>query len=101
VDVKEKIAQNVWDHVDQVLPVIQAMKDRKWHWFLNTKCKYINLRIDMRDGGCLIMVDSGDQKRRINPEDLAYQYPEGQKLLNGGVSESIEPVQPNSLPPSF
>ena len=53
----------------------------------------------MRDGGCLILVDDGDKKRRINPEDLEYQYPEGQALTN----QPIGPIPPplNPMPPSF
>jgi len=71
--VKDKQLNNIWDSIDDVLPIIEAArkKDGTWTWAMNTKCKYIKLQIDMRDGGCIIMNRDGE---RINPEDLAYQY---------------------------
>jgi len=68
---EDKQANNIWDNIDDVLPVIEAARDRKWKWVLNTACKYIELRVDMRDGGCIIKDRHGN---RINPEDLAYQF---------------------------
>ena len=38
---------------------------------MNTKCKYINLRIDMRDGHCLIFDKDNNP---IELEDLLFQY---------------------------
>ena len=67
---KQKQAANVWDHIDDVLPVIELARAGKWHWCENFECKYIELRIDMRDGGCLIKDRNGN---RINPADLAKQ----------------------------
>ena len=70
-ELEDKQANNIWDNIDDVLPVIEAARDRKWKWVLNTACKYIELRVDMRDGGCIIKDRHGN---RINPENLAYQY---------------------------
>ena len=44
---------------------------KKWVWFKNSSCKYINLRIDTRDLHCIIY--DGDNKR-ITLDQLAYQY---------------------------
>jgi len=68
---KEKGEMNLWDHVDSFFTVYEKMKKKEWLWFLNTECKYINLRIDMRDGGCIIKDREG---KRISPEYLAWQY---------------------------
>jgi hypothetical protein len=68
--VEEKIRFNVWDNVADVLPVLESAKAGKWKWVYNSNCKYIELRVDMRDGGCIITNREGV---RINPEDLAYQ----------------------------
>lgn len=59
-----------WDHINDVLPVLVAAANGKWSWVENTECKYIELRIDMRDGGCIIKNRRGE---RITPEQLAKQ----------------------------
>lgn len=70
LNLDEKRAANVWDHVDDVLPVIEAARAGRWNWCDNTPCKYIQLRIDMRDGGCLIEDRHGN---RIEPARLRLQ----------------------------
>lgn len=67
---KQKQAANLWDHIDEVLPVLEAARAGKWTWQANSRCKYLELRIDMRDGGCIVKDREGD---RINPADLARQ----------------------------
>lgn len=67
---EQKRAANVWDHIDDALAVIELARAGKWHWCENFECKYIELRIDMRDGGCLIKDRNGN---RIDPADLAKQ----------------------------
>lgn len=42
-----------------------------WSWARNWNCKYINLRIDMRDGGFIL---TNDKQQRINLEQLLWQY---------------------------
>jgi hypothetical protein len=48
-----------------------------WTWAMNSKCKYLNLRIDMRDGGHVIMDREGN---RISLEDVEYQYTSEEEL---------------------
>jgi len=68
---RTKIEQNIWDHLDDFLKTFNNMKTHNWSWARNSECKYVNLRIDMRDGGCIIMNKDGE---RISPERLAWQY---------------------------
>ena len=70
-DVKQKIASNTWDHFGDILPTLKAISRGDWCWGANTRCKYIEIRIDTRDGGCILY----DSKRvRISPEQFAHQH---------------------------
>ena len=68
---EEKKKANIWDSIEDVVDVIMMSRKREWSWARNHKCKYIDVRIDMRDGGCIIINDKGE---RIDPKDLRYQY---------------------------
>jgi len=70
---KHKEENNLWDHIHSFLSVFKKMKEGKWNWTKNAKCKYVVLRVDMRDGGCIISDRNG---RRISPKMLAYQCDE-------------------------
>lgn len=59
-----------WDHINDALPVLVAAANGKWSWVENTECKYVELRIDMRDGGCII---KNRRDERITPEQLGKQ----------------------------
>ncbi|HYE39909.1 MAG TPA: hypothetical protein VEB23_08250 [Ramlibacter sp.] len=92
--VEQKRVANVWDHIDDVLPVIEAARAGKWTPYENMACKYIELRIDMRDGGCIIKNAKGE---RINPSDLRRQpyghgfepWPKGRPPLATWQRETI------------
>jgi len=75
MDLKEKERLNVWDHLKDFIKVFKLMKENKWSWIYNPECKYVELRIDMRNGGCLIKDRRGN---RIDPKDLEYQCKSGQ-----------------------
>ena len=49
-----------WLPVLQVIRAIEIAKDGGWDWCNNTACKYIELRIDMRDDKCLIKDRDGN-----------------------------------------
>lgn len=68
---EEKEKENIWDHIDSFLKIYKLVKEKKWSWIFSSNCKYVNLRIDMRDGGCIIMDRDG---KRISPEQLEYQW---------------------------
>lgn len=59
-----------WVNFDEVVGVINRMRQGLWMWVWNTRCKYIELRIDMRDGHCIIRDKDG---KRITVEQLQYQ----------------------------
>jgi hypothetical protein len=83
----QKTAANVWDHVDDAIAVIELARAGKWHWCENMRCKYIELRIDMRDGGALIRDRDG---ARIDPRDLL-------KQVDGGMHGEPWPTKPEPL----
>lgn len=70
---KEKLEQNIWEeNLDEVIRVIkeQSHPDSEWCWAYNARCKYVSLRIDMRDGG-FILLDR--YNKRISLDDLKWQ----------------------------
>ena len=67
----KKIESNIWDDGKEVFKAIKDVLASKWSWSRNPECKYIVVRIDMRDGGCLLKDRKGN---RIGIEDLVYQY---------------------------
>ena len=71
-----RIDRNSWHDcaLEELFPVIketiEKSRNREWTWARNWDCKYIDVRIDMRDGGAILRSRSG----RISPEQLKYQY---------------------------
>ncbi|MGX5662196.1 hypothetical protein [Diaphorobacter nitroreducens] len=79
-DVRKKIETNTWDHFGDILPTLKAISRGEWYWGANSRCKYIEIRLDTRDGGCILY----DRDRvRISPEQFAFQ-------AGGGVGK-MEP----------
>ena len=68
--VEMKQHYNVWDHMADVISVLNKMQSGEWEWYRNSRCKYIEVRIDMRSGNCIIF---DGERKRINPSDLAHQ----------------------------
>lgn len=60
-----------WIPLSLVMEVIEEAKLGNWTWCNNSPCKYIELRIDMRDTGCLIKDRDGNQ---ITLDQLKFQY---------------------------
>lgn len=70
---KAKVESNRWEeNFDEVITFIKeaTKEDSDWSWARNMDCKYINLRIDMRDGGFVIVADG----KRISLDALKWQY---------------------------
>lgn len=70
----EKVNKNVWEtNLLEVVAEIQKMthEDSAWSWARNMNCKYISLRIDMRDGAFVILDRDG---YRISLAALFWQY---------------------------
>lgn len=55
-----------------VLAAITADDTGLWTWWKNSRCKYINLRIDTRDGGFVRIFDRDGHE--ITLDELKYQY---------------------------
>jgi hypothetical protein len=75
-DYGKKIESNSWEmDFDKLVAVIkeQTKPDTDWSWVRSRgwRCKYIEIRIDMRDGGFVICDKDGV---RISLEELQYQY---------------------------
>jgi hypothetical protein len=69
-----------WDNIKDIFPLLEIIRKKKsafdmdkWTWLKNSRCKYIEIRIDTRDGGCIIRDRDGN---RISPKQLMYQYSE-------------------------
>ncbi len=75
-----------WIPLTQVLEVIDAAKHGKWCWSGNSPCKYVEIRIDMRDRHCLLKDRDG---KPISIEELRYQHP-GTEQLAGAWAEREE-----------
>lgn len=75
MSLEDKIKNNIWHtNLEELFQIIseRALGKVKWSWSKsrNMDCKYINIRIDMRDGGYLLTNDRG---QRIDIEELKYQ----------------------------
>ena len=70
ISLDRKEADNIWDSLEDFLDVYTLMKKGKWQWVYNSECKYVDLRVDMRDGGCIIKNREG---KRIPPHKLKHQ----------------------------
>lgn len=49
----------------------ETLSDSSWSWARNSACKYVDIRIDMRDGGFILVNRHG---QRINLAQLEWQY---------------------------
>jgi 5-formyltetrahydrofolate cyclo-ligase len=69
------IEKNVWHSPSKLHKAVEMVErlisDDEWQWFMNTTCKYVSFRIDMRTG-FFIMLDR--EGKRIMPKDLKYQH---------------------------
>jgi hypothetical protein len=62
------------DQIDRFVETIKRLSvedDYDWSWAYNSKCKYLNLRFDMRDGGFILTNDEG---HRIELPQLEWQW---------------------------
>lgn len=74
---KSKVDNNIWHDRDQLQKFVDTIlklsieDDFDWSWAYNSACKYLNLRIDMRDGGFILTNQDG---HRIDLPQLEWQY---------------------------
>jgi hypothetical protein len=76
------VETNTWHKPQELDELISTLKklvttkadnfyDRAWSWVLNSRCKYIDIRIDMRDGAFIL---HDRDMERISIDQLKYQY---------------------------
>lgn len=87
-----KVNANSWhdrEEFDEVVATIKALSEppkwtekgdyapgsNRWSWSRNISCKYVTVRIDMRDGG-FVLCAAGHPGRgeRISLDQLKWQY---------------------------
>jgi hypothetical protein len=71
---KEMVEANRWhEDLEQAITTIRGLLNAwpKWSWVKNTSCKYIQIKIDMRDGGYVLLDRDGN---RISFDQLKWQY---------------------------
>lgn len=93
-DVQKKIQSNTWDHFGSILPTLKAISRGDWYWGANSRCKYIEIRLDTRDGGCLLF-DS--ERVRISPEQFAHQSYGGVKMEPWPATDLTHPSPPEGM----
>ena len=66
-----------WIPIERVLEIIKLSRDHKWHWgsTKGMRGKYLDLRIDMRDGDCVV------KDREGNLVDIDELKEDGKKFL--------------------
>ena len=67
---------NLWHR--KVISFLQELKPNSdgtgWSWASNSKFKYVNIRVDTRNGNFLIF---DDEHRRVSTEQVLWQYSKG------------------------
>lgn len=63
-----------WVPLADVLQIIRSTQQNggRWTWARNAHCKYLDIRLDTRDGRCLLRNRDG---KSITLDDLKRQYP--------------------------
>lgn len=77
---KEQAEANEWEvksDLDRIVTLIKGLSgetkfhsSKEWTWLKNSQCKYVSLRVDMRDGAFVLMNRGGE---RITIEQLEKQ----------------------------
>ena len=75
MNIVDKIKTNTWEKPNTLEEIMEFIKqstkeDSDWSWARNSECKYIDLRIDMRDGGFTLSAKG----YRISLDRLKWQY---------------------------
>lgn len=83
---------NEWnDDFDKFAELLHSVKDQPW-WIKDWDLKYLNVRIDTRDNGFLLLSDEKDGKReRISPDRVVAAI---ERYLTDFPSRRPAPPQP-------
>ena len=60
-----------WVPFSGILAVLNKARWKCWSWSKNTRCKYIIVRIDMRNQKCILRDQDG---KPLTLKELEYQY---------------------------
>lgn len=66
---EQRKEKNIWDSIDDFLPVVEDIKTKKWSYKYNPEFRYVDIRIDMRDGRCVFM----SEKNRVDISQIKMQ----------------------------
>jgi len=50
-----------WNHIIELYKIFKLVRKRRWSWTRNSQCKYLNIRIDMRDLSFLLEDRHGNE----------------------------------------
>lgn len=68
------VEENIWENPDTLSKCFDEIKTmicgEGWTWVKNTQCKYIDIRIDMRDGEYILKDRGGN---RVSLERIKWQ----------------------------
>lgn len=79
----EKMRGNTWEEPGTLITTVTELQklidDLKWSWSRNMNCKYVDILIDMRDGGFVIRnrtyhARTGESTERISLDAVKWQY---------------------------
>lgn len=75
-----------WEPVERFLAVLTKARKHngEWEWARNSRCKYVNLRVDMRDGHCVL---ADRDAVPITFDELEYQFHHGEASQEGRQKE--------------
>ena len=70
---KLKLKENIWEDQlgDTVTELQKLFQGPHWSWVRNMSCKYVEIKIDMRDGGFILKDQHG---KRISLDSVKWQY---------------------------
>lgn len=88
-----------WIPLNDILsPILETLHSPAWSWVRNTDCKYINVRIDMRDGHVLLTDRNG---KIITIDQLRHQYKSTPKGEVNGKEEAQRKTENGSTSQEF
>lgn len=62
-----------WENLDDLVASVKSKLEGKWSWTGNMRCKYVSIRVDMRDGKAILLDKDG---KRITEEEFARNHRE-------------------------
>jgi hypothetical protein len=67
--------------MESLCSLLRDLVGSDWQWHRNTKCKYVSIRVDMRDG-CAVLLDRHGNV--IDEQAVRWQYSTDTPAPKGG-----------------